>query len=45
LFNVNPVPYMPVIYVGYVFALGFAPKIYSYMIYRQIQSQQQERNV
>jgi uncharacterized membrane protein len=42
LFNVNPVPYMPVIYVGYVFALGFAPKIYSYMIYRQMKSQHQE---
>jgi uncharacterized membrane protein len=41
LFNVNPVPYMPVIYVGYVFALGFAPKIYSYLLYRQIQSEHQ----
>jgi uncharacterized membrane protein len=37
LFNVNPVSYMPVIYVGYVFALGFAPKIYSYLLYRQMQ--------
>ncbi len=41
LFNVNPVPYTPVIYVGYVFALGFAPKIYSYLLYRQLQSQLQ----
>jgi|WetSurMetagenome_2_1015567.scaffolds.fasta_scaffold08002_3 uncharacterized membrane protein len=39
LFNVNPVPYMPVIYVGYVFALVLAPKIYSYLLYKQIQSQ------
>jgi len=42
LFNVNPVPYMPVIYVGYVFALGFVPKIYSYLLYRQLQSQHQD---
>lgn len=40
-FNVNPVPYMPVIYVGYVFTLGFIPKIYSYLLYRQLQSQHQ----
>ena len=37
-FNVNPVPYWPVIYVGYVFALGLIPKIYSYLLYKQLQS-------
>jgi uncharacterized membrane protein len=37
-FNVNPVPYMPVILVGYVFGLQFITKFYSYLIYRQIQS-------
>jgi uncharacterized membrane protein len=42
LFNVNPVPFMPAIYVGYVFALGLAPKVYSYLLYRQIKSQHQE---
>jgi uncharacterized membrane protein len=41
MFNVNPVPYMPAIYVGYVFALGFAPKVYSYFLYRQLLSQHQ----
>lgn len=40
-FNVNPVPYMPVILVGYVFGLLFATKIYSYLLYRQLQSQNQ----
>jgi uncharacterized membrane protein len=37
LFNVNPVPYMPVIYVGYIFTLVLAPKFYSYLLYRQMQ--------
>ncbi|MGV8091131.1 MAG: SdpI family protein [Mangrovibacterium sp.] len=41
LFKVYPVPYMPVIYVGYIFALVFVPKVYSYLIYRQLQSQHQ----
>jgi uncharacterized membrane protein len=42
LFNVNPVPYMPILYVGYIFALVVAPKIYSYLVYRQIQQKHQE---
>jgi uncharacterized membrane protein len=37
-FNVHPVPYMPVIYVGYVFILGFVPVIYSYFLFRRFQS-------
>jgi uncharacterized membrane protein len=41
LFNVTPVPYMPVIYVGYIFALVLAPKIYSYLLFKQLQSQHQ----
>jgi uncharacterized membrane protein len=42
LFNVTPVPFMPVLYVGYIFALILAPKLYSYLLYRQIQSHHQE---
>ena len=38
LFNVNPVPYMPVVWVGYTFALLFIPNLYSYLLYRQFQS-------
>lgn len=38
LFDVNPVPYMPVIYVGYVFTLVFIPHFYSYMLFRKTQS-------
>jgi len=38
LFNVYPVPYMPVIYVGYVFTLAFIPKVYSFWLYRQMHS-------
>jgi uncharacterized membrane protein len=38
-FNVNPVPYMPAIFVGYVFGLVFIPKIYSYILYKRTQSQ------
>jgi uncharacterized membrane protein len=41
LFNVNPVPFMPVIYVGYGFALLFIPYIYSYLLYRLLHSQNQ----
>lgn len=41
LFNVNPVPYMPVIWVGYTFTLLLIPNIYSYLLYRKIQSQNQ----
>ena len=37
LFNVDSVLYMPVIFVGYVFLLVLAPKIYSYLLYRQMQ--------
>jgi uncharacterized membrane protein len=43
LFDVNPVPFMPVIYVGYIFALGIAPKIYSYLLYKKLQSQNQDK--
>jgi uncharacterized membrane protein len=39
LFDVNPVPYMPVIWVGYVFFLSLVPRVYSYWIFRKIQSQ------
>jgi uncharacterized membrane protein len=42
LFNINPVPYMPVIFVGYGFTLLLIPNIYSYLLYRQLQSQNQE---
>lgn len=38
LFDVSPVPYMPVIYVGYVFILVFIPKVYSYFLFRKMQS-------
>jgi uncharacterized membrane protein len=38
LFNVNPVPYMPVIFVGYVFILLLIPNVYSYLLFRKIQS-------
>ena len=38
LFNVNPVPYMPIIYVGYTFTLVFISHLYSYLLYRQFQS-------
>ena len=33
-FNPFPVPYMPAIYVGYVFILGLIPKIYAYYLYK-----------
>ncbi len=36
LFDVQPVPFMPVILVGYVFGLKFIPTIYSYILYRQL---------
>jgi uncharacterized membrane protein len=39
LFNISPVPYMPAIYVGYIFTLISIPKIYSYILYRQVQAQ------
>jgi uncharacterized membrane protein len=42
LFNVNPVPYMPIIWVGYTFTLLFIPNLYSYLLYRQLQSQNQK---
>ena len=42
LFDVNPVPYMPVIYVGYVFTLVFIPHVYSYMLFRKIHSHAQQ---
>jgi uncharacterized membrane protein len=38
LFNVNPVPFMPVIYVGYVFTLVFIPHVFSYLLFRKIHS-------
>jgi uncharacterized membrane protein len=37
-FNVHPVPYMPVIYVGYIFILGLIPLVYSYLLFRRFQS-------
>jgi uncharacterized membrane protein len=36
-FNVNSIKIMPLIYVGYVFVLVSAPKLYSYLLYRHIQ--------
>jgi uncharacterized membrane protein len=41
-FNVNPVVYMPVIVVGYVFALGFVSMCYSYLLFRKLQSQHRD---
>ena len=41
LFNVNPVSYMPVIWVGYTFTLLLIPNIFSYFLYRQLHSQRQ----
>ncbi len=38
LFDVNPVPYMPVIYVGYVFTLVFIPHVFSYLLFRKTHS-------
>jgi uncharacterized membrane protein len=38
LFNLNPVPYMPAIFVGYVFTLLLIPNVYSYWLFRRIQS-------
>jgi uncharacterized membrane protein len=37
LFDTNPVPYMPVIWVAYVFALLLLAHVYSYMVYRKFQ--------
>jgi uncharacterized membrane protein len=36
-FNPFPVPYMPVIYVGYVFLLTFIPRIYAFVMFRRSQ--------
>jgi uncharacterized membrane protein len=44
IFDVNPVPYMPVIYVGYVFILILIPKVYSYLLYRKLHAQDQILN-
>jgi len=38
LFNVNPVPYMPIILIVYVLILLFVPKVYSYWLFRRIHS-------
>ena len=35
LFDVDPVPYMPVIYVGYVFTLVSIPHVYSYWLFHK----------
>lgn len=35
LFDVYPLPYMPVIYVGYVFTLVFIPHVFSYLLFRK----------
>ena len=37
LFDTHPVPYMPVILVGYVFLLLFISHLYSYLIFRKLQ--------
>ena len=42
LFNVTRAPYMPVIYVGYVFALMFIPKVYSYWLFRRLHARDQQ---
>jgi uncharacterized membrane protein len=39
LFDVHPVSWMPLIIVIYAFGLKFIPTIYSYLLYRQYQSQ------
>jgi len=36
LFDTNPVPYMPLILVVFVFSLKYVPMAYSYFLYRQI---------
>ncbi|MEN8201774.1 MAG: SdpI family protein [Bacteroidota bacterium] len=36
LFDVNPVPYMPVIMVGYVYTLVFMPHVFAYWLFRKI---------
>ncbi len=38
LFDVSPVPYMPVIFIVYVFILQLIPKVYSYLLFRKTQS-------
>ena len=42
LFDPHSVPYMPVIWVGYVFALLLLSNIYSYMVYRKLQLHHKE---
>ena len=42
LFNVNSVPHMPIVLVGYGFILLLIPNIYSYLLYRQFHSQNQK---
>jgi len=42
LFNVTRAPYMPVVYVGYVFALMFIPRAYSYWLFRQLHARDQQ---
>ena len=39
-FNVNIVPYMPVVMVVYVFSLVLIPHIYAYILYRKLQFHQ-----
>lgn len=41
LFDVHPVPYMPAIYVAYVFALLWIAHLYSYLHFRKLQSENQ----
>ena len=38
LYDVDPVPYIPVIYVGYVFTLLSIPHIYSCILFRKTHS-------
>jgi uncharacterized membrane protein len=40
-FDVHPVPYMPAIYVGYVFTLLGIAHLYSYFQFRKLQSENQ----
>lgn len=41
-FNVNLVPYMPVVMVGYVFGLVLTPHIYAYILHRKLQFHHEE---
>ncbi len=43
LFDTNPVPFMPAIWVGYVFSLVLVTHLYSYILHRKQQDHHQEK--